>query len=223
MLKPRYYDALVQWCLVFDRPLSKVIISETTVCTLHGALIRQQLNVFLREEQPKDSKKNQAFGNINEEFSVVYEGIPCTLGELQDGKIDARLRLEFATENIKNHPGKVLRNAAWKDIDRTELIPWLQSLQKHIIDGKREDGKIITLDGLVKKSGYIDDRSLKYKSALAAARGVSLQEISPAQAHQALVRELIDKKEYIRHGSSATLALYNGKGEIVGCKSLLVD
>lgn len=79
------------------------------------------------------------------------------------------------------------------------------------------------LDGLVQKSGYLGERNLKYKAALAAARGVTANQIPSFQVHQAVVREIFNIKEFVRHGSIATVVLYNGRGEIVGHKTLNVD
>jgi hypothetical protein len=154
---------------------------------------------------------------------MVVEGIPCTLGALQRGQVEARLSLEFATENCKKHAEKVLRQVTWRDMERTTLISRLQVLQQDIRRGRRDDGKIVCLADLVKKPGYVGERSLKYQAALAAARGVSLPEIPASRVYRALVRALIDKKEYIRHGSTATVALYNGRGEVVGRRALRID
>ncbi len=221
-MQKNVFDARVQWCLVFAQPLSQLTIDDSTPCTLHGAIVRQKLNAFLGEDVHY-FERNLVISSFDEDSSVVCDGIPCTLGELQQGKVEARLILEFSPENQEDNSSKVLRDASWKDIARTALIPWLITIQKQIREKKRDDGKSINLDGLVKKSGYIGERSLKYKAALAAARGVSLHEIPSSHVSQALVRELVDKKEYIRHGSTATVALYNGRGEIVGSSTLKVD
>ncbi|MFH0781147.1 MAG: hypothetical protein V2B20_04215 [Pseudomonadota bacterium] len=222
-MQKNIFDALVQWGLVFAQPLSHIVIDESTPCTLHGVIVRQNLNVFLGEEASPHSLRNTAAPLLHEDSALVYDGIPCTLGELQHGQIKARLSLEFTPESQRMQPYKVLRDASWREIARTALIPWLISLQQQILEKKYDDGYMICLDGLVKKSGYIGERSLKYKVALAAARGVPIHEIPSSHVHQALVRELIDRKEYVRHGGTATVALYNEREEIVGSRTLTVD
>jgi hypothetical protein len=222
-MQKNIFDAMVQWCLVFSEPLSQVAIEDATACTLHGVIVRQRLDAFLGGDVGNHTQMKQALSQFGKDSALINDGITCTLGELQGGQVEARLTLEFSPENQGSCPSKVLRDATWRDIARLPLIPWLIAIQKQIRDKKREDGKNICLHGLVKKSGYIGERSLKYKAALAAARGVPLDEISSAHVHRTLVRELVDKKEYIRHGSTATVALYNGRGEIVGSRTLTVD
>ncbi len=222
-MKKNFFDALVQWCFVFSQSLSQLVIEEATVCTLHGAVIRQQLNGLLGEEGCGSFGKKRLLTVFDDDGSMVLEGIPCTLGALQRGQVEARLCLEFAMEKQKKHREKVLRQAAWCDMERTRLIPRLQVLQRDIRRGRCDDGKIIGLADLIKNSGYVGERSLKYKVALAAARGVTLEEIPAPLVRRTLLREVIDKKEYVRHGSTATVALYNGRGGIVGSRALLID
>ncbi len=222
-MQKNIYDALVQWGLVFSQPLSHIVIEESTACTLHGVIARQNLNVFLGDEASPHSLENPVVSAFHEDSALVYDGIPCTLGELQRGRIKARLSLEFSPENQGKQPFKVQRDVSWREIARTALIPWLQNLQRQILEKKCGDGHMVCLNGLVKKSGYIGERSLKYKAALAAARGVSIDEIPASHVHRALVRELIDRKEYVRHGGTATVALYNEREEIVGSRTLMVD
>jgi hypothetical protein len=222
-MEKNIFDAMIQWCLVFPEPLSQVAIEEATACTLHGLIVRQRLDAYLGGEVGDQATRQRALSRFNEDSALIIDGISCTLGELQSGQVEARLILEFIPENQAGHSRKVLRDATWRDIVHLPLIPWLTTIQQQIREKKREDGKSICLDGLVKKSGYIGERSLKYKAALAAARGVPLDEISSVLVRQTVVRELVDKKEYIRHGSTATLAMYNGRGEIVGSRTLTVD
>jgi len=49
-------DATIHWCLICDRPLSKVPIKDATPCRLRGMVQWQSLNMFLKEE-------NYAIGN----------------------------------------------------------------------------------------------------------------------------------------------------------------
>lgn len=202
------FDALIQWCLIFREPLSRIELVDSTPCTLHGMVVWQNLGAFLRE----DFDIEPALEDFDTDGSIVERGITCTLGELRTGKVKARLTLEFAPENKKQ---KVLRDVSWQDIAGTPLKPWLKTLQNLVLEQKRADSEVVPLAGLSRRSGYFCERSLKYKAALAAARGVSVNEIPLAQVYQFLAREIVDKKEYVGRGESARVALYNDKGELV--------
>lgn len=206
------FDALIQWCLVFAKPLSQIALVDSTPCTLHGMIIWQNLDSFLSDDCSEDVVQNRGLEDFAEKGSLLQGGITCTLGELRTGRVKARLTLEFSPENKKQ---KVLRNVSWKNIAGIPLKPWLLTIQKQIRNRKRPDSEIISLANLGKRSGYLEERSLKYKTALAAARDVSVHEIPLAHVLRFAAREIVDKKEYVGQGTSAKVALYNEKGELV--------
>lgn len=202
------FDALIQWCLTFSEPLSRIELTDSTQCTLHGMVVMQNLDAFLRE----DFEVEPALEDFDTDGSIIEGGITCTLGELRTGKVKVRLTLEFSPANRKQ---KVLRDVSWQDIAGTPLKPWLKTLQNQVRENKRADSEVVPLAGLSRRSGYFCERGLKYKSALAAARGVPVNEISLSQVYRFLAREIVDKKEYVGRGESARVALYNDKGELV--------
>lgn len=219
-MRENVFDALVQWCLVFDQPLSRITIQDSTCCSLHGMIAWQNLNLFLGEKTPAQSGRlERELALFDKSASVVNDGIFCTIGELQQGQVKARLTLEFSQEKSGR---KVVRDISWRDVAKAPLKQWLITLQNQIREQQREDGKTISLAGLIKSSGYLSERSLKYKAALAAIRGVPLSEVPLAHVHRAVVHEIVNNREYIGHGSSATVALYNGLGEIIGSRTLTV-
>jgi hypothetical protein len=206
------FDALIQWCLIFNKPLSQIELVDSTPCTLHGMVVWQNLDDFLCEDFSEGLIADPVLEDFGADGSVVQGGITSTLGQLRKGKVKARLTLEFSPENKKQ---KVLRNVSWQDIAGTPLKPWLKTLQNQIREEKRADSAIAPLAGLSRRSGYFCERSLKYKAALAAARGVSVNEIPLGQVYRFLAREIVDKKEYVGRGGSARVALYNEQGELV--------
>ncbi len=215
------FDALVQWCLVFDQPLSRIVIEDSTCCSLHGMIEWQNLDAFLTDKtRTVAGRRERALATFDQDSSVVDDGIFCTLGELQEGRVKARLILEVSAEN---RGSRIVRDVSWRDIAQAPLKPWLLALQEQIRDHRRDDGRRISLTGLVKSSGYLSERRLKYAAALAASRGVGLGEVPLAQVHRAVVNELINRNEHISRGSIATLALYNDLGEIIGTRSLTVS
>lgn len=215
------FDALVQWCLIFDQPLSRITIEDSTCCSLHGMIEWQNLDAFLTEKtQAEAGRRERTLATFDQDSAVVDDGIFCTLGELQEGRVKARLILEVSAENRGR---KIVRDISWRDIAKAPLKSWLLTLQEQIREHRREDGRTISLTGLIKSSGYLSERSLKYTAALAAIRGVSLGEVPLAHVHRAVVNELINRKEYIGQDSIATLALYNDLGEIIGTRSLIVS
>ncbi len=215
------FDALVQWCLIFDEPLSRIAIEDSTCCSLHGMIEWQNLDSFLIERtQAEASQRKRVLATFDQDSVVVDDGIFCTLGELQEGRVKARLILEVSAENRER---RIVRDISWRDIAKAPLKSWLLTLQEQIREHRREDGRTISLTGLVKSSGFLSERSLKYTAALAAIRGVSLGEVPLAHVHRDVVHELINRTEYIGRGSIATLALYNDLGEIIGTRSLTVS
>lgn len=214
------YDAIIQWCLIFAKPLSQVELVDSTSCTLHGMVIWQNLDPFLREDFSGELAPGEACKDFGEDGAVVQGGITCTLGELRTGKVKARLSLEFSPENKKQ---KVLRNVCWQDIGSTPLKPWLKSMQDQIREKKRVDSEVVCLVGLGQRTGYVWERSLKYKTALAAARGVSVNEIPLAQVYRFVAREIVDKKEYVGRGTSARVDMYNEKGELVTTSTMTLN
>ena len=214
------YDVLIQWCLIFAKPLSQVELVDSTPCTLHGMIVWQNLDAFLREDFSEEFVSGKFCKDFGKDGSVVQGGITCTLGELRTGKVMARLSLEFSPENKKQ---KVLRNVSWQDIARTPLKPWLKSLQDQIREKKRADSEVVCLAGLGQRTGYVWERSLKYKAALAAARGVSVNEVPLAQVYSFVAREIVDKKEYVGRGTSARVEMYNEKGELVTAGTMTLN
>lgn len=205
-------DATIHWCLVFDQPLSQVVIEDETPCALHGLILWQNLNMFLAENQEAHGKEVKLTELNGKNTSLIEKGISSTIGELRNGKVNARLTLEFSPANESRN---ILRNICWQDIAEVPLKPLLTAIKKKIMAKNPPDANIVSLAGLLKSSGYLGERSFKYKVALAAARGVPLKEIPLKHVYTHLACEIVDKKEYIRRGSSAKVSLYNSLGEIV--------
>ncbi len=215
----RCFDAGLQWCLTFEKELSIIRLEENTTCILHGGILWQNLT-----EGPETSgrglslTKNEIPGN-GDDYGVIHPGIYTTLGELLRGKVDAQLSLEYTAENKYQ---QISRNISWERISQTPLNAFLKTVRRKILDGSMPDSKTVLLGRITSNSCVYEQKSLKYKAALAAARGVSLGDIPADQVNNYLVRELLDKKQYILSGSVAKLSLYNGLGEVVASKMITV-
>jgi hypothetical protein len=208
-------EASIHWCLLFAEPLSQVLIEDDTLCTLQGLILWQNLSTFLGEHH-RDFDEQMVAGD---EFPVVQSSIECTIGQLRKGKVNQRLILELSMENETKN---ILRDVSWHDVVDMPLKQFLKGIKKKIHDKLMKDTHIVSLAGFTKESGYIGQQSLRYKVALAKARGVSSNEMPLNETCKHLIQEISYKKEYIRQGCSARVSLYNGVGDVVSRKTIVV-
>ena len=92
----------------------------------------------------------------------------------------------------------------------------VRSIQKNIILEQSTDTKVVSLACTAASPGYFRECSLKYKAALALARGVSLEHIPQSEANHYVAKEIINKKEYLKYGTRTKLSLHCGSGVLVG-------
>lgn len=213
-----HLDANIEWCLTFNDNLSKIEIEDDTPCVLHGRIVWQDLTCF-KEKCASGGKclENQLSVFCNNDSGVIQNGISSTIGELREGTMNARLTLEYLAEN--NHQ-QVSRNISWNKVAQAPLKPFIKTIQRKIFDGRLPDEKTVVFSGFTHNSSFFEQKSLKYKAALAAARGVPISDIPQSMVHDYLVKEVIDRKEYIGNGSDAKFSLFNGYGEIVSTKTI---
>ncbi len=150
----------------------------------------------------------------------MNENTPCTLRQLEEGSINGRLVLEFSLP----HSDKVVfRDSSWSEIDRLPIVEMVSSIQKDIISQKIKGTKIVSLACGRAMPGLFRQHSLKYKAALAFARGVTLDEIPGNLANQYVAKDILNRKKYLEFGARTKLSLQSGTGRLqVSQKSFLL-
>lgn len=212
------FSAFVDWCLVFERPLSKIVLDLDTCCTLKGMITWQNLNSFLVPSlQSTYGETDECAMGAGCVSSIIHEGISCRLGELQAGTVKARLTLAYEPEH-RFHD--VFRDIVWHSLPDRDIFSWLTKKQEKIWNGLCKDSKALSLASFFKGTGMFQGNGLKYRAALAAARGLSLHEVPTIHVYELLAREAVDRKEYLRYGSKAKISLYNSQGELVCAENM---
>ncbi|BHH82890.1 hypothetical protein [Desulforhopalus sp. 52FAK] len=206
------FDATIRWCLSFNNKLSFITINEDTPCILRGMIEWHDLGKIL-ENQEDCTIVHPGVVALEEKMVLLEDGIPCTLRQLQEGAIKARLSLEFSLPHSEQ---KVFRDSGWDDIDTLAIVDMVCSIQKKIKAGSIDDTTVISLACGRAKPSYFRQRSMKYKAALALARGVSIDAIPQNIVNHYVARDIINKKEYLVYGTRTRLCLHSGSGELVG-------
>jgi hypothetical protein len=206
------YDATIHWCLSFAENLSSLSLSPLTSCTLRGMAEWHDLSRMLSENGDSFSTMYSHFAPVEEKKVHLADGIPCTLLELEEGRISARLMLEISLPHAEQ---KIYRDSSWNSIGKQSLVEMLGTLQEQILAGKIKDTKIVSLACKKVNSIFLLQRSLKFRAALATARGVGISEIPENLANLYAARDIINKKEYLVFGTRTKLSLYTAQGKVV--------
>lgn len=205
------FDATIRWCLVFHENISGIELSAETPCTLLGMIEWHDLNKILKNNFD-DTSVHPRIIALEEKMVLLENGIPCSLEQLEEGSVKARLSLEFSLPHSEQ---KVFRDSRWNDIDTLPIIKMVRSIQRKIVGGMLADTKVVSLTCRSAKAGHFRQRTLKYKAALAFTRGVSLDAVSQSAANHYVAKDIINKKEYLIQGARTRLCLHSGSGELV--------
>lgn len=203
------FDATIRWCLLFEDDISKLKISLDTPCTLLGMIEWHELSKIMNQSKSVDKIEIDA---LEEKMVLLEDGIPCTLRHLQEGSIKARLLLEFSVPHSER---EVFRDSTWEDIHCDQVKEIIRIFQDKIHNGKTPDTRMIRLACKKVRPGGFAQRSLKYRAALALAKGVGLDEISLNQANRYAAQDIINKKEYLVMGARTRFSLQSESGEII--------
>lgn len=207
------YDATIYWCLSFFDNLDIIDVNEKTPCILLGTVEWHDLNKIV-DDVDTPVEFHPQIAAIEEKIVLLEHGIPCTLGQLEEGSIKARLVLEFSLPHSDN---VVFRDSSWSDIDRLPIVEMVSAIRNDIITQKIKGTKIVSLACGRAMPGPFRQHSLKYKAALAFARGVTLDEIPQNLVNQYIAKDILNKKKYLEFGARTKLSLQSGSGEVVGC------
>jgi hypothetical protein len=213
MSKSAVYDATIHWCISFVDNIALIDINKNTPCTLLGTVEWHDLNKIVNDIDTSAGFHPQ-IAAIEEKVVLLEDGIPCTLKQLEEGSVKARLVLEFS---LPHSDKEVFRDSSWSDIDQLPIVEMVKAIQVDIISQKTKATRIVRLACGRAQPGPFRQRSLKYKAALAIARGVSLDEIPQKMANRYLVKDILNKKEYLKFGARTQLSLQTDAGELVGC------
>lgn len=206
------FDATIRWCLSFNDKISFLTIDEDTPCILRGMIEWHDLGKIL-ENHDDSTMVHPGVAALEEKMVLLEDGIPCSLRQLEEGVIKARLSLEFSLPHSEQ---KVFRDSGWNDIDKLPIVDMVCSIQQKIKAGAIDDTTVVSLTCGRAKPSYFGQRSMKYKAALALARGVNIDAISQNIANHYVARDIINRKEYLVFGTRTKLSLHSGSGELVG-------
>lgn len=204
------FDATIRWCLLFQDNISELKVSLDSPCTLLGMIQWHNLSRIMN--QNSEVSANPQLAALEEKMVLLEDGIPCTLRQLQEGSIKARLLLEFSLPHLEQ---KVFRDSTWEDIHCDRVEEMIVSFQDKIKKGETFDTRVIRLACKKVQPGGFAQRSLKYKAALALAKGVALDEIPSTLANRYAAQDIINKKEYLIMGARTKFSLHSETGEVV--------
>lgn len=212
------HDAELVWCLVFPEPISSLSISRDLPCTLQGAIREHRLESS--SSVTVASRSNRTILAVNRDGGEgSYGGIRTTLMALDGGEVQAVMRLQYLKENMR---GRVERQVTTAHIKSLPLQRHLAIMQDKITRGEVQDARIIRLHPYCNSSGYVQERWLKYRSALIAIKGTKAPAPVNATIRCKLISDIVTRREYIKLGTAAHLEVFDGDGKCIGCSSLYV-
>lgn len=206
------FDATIRWCLSFDKRISMLQVSEATPCTLLGTIEWHNLSQILRADI-NETEGHPGVAALEEKLVLLQDGIPCTLQQLEQGDVKARLSLEFSRPHSEQ---RLFRDSNWENIDKLPIVAMVRTLQGDIAAGKESDTTVVSLTCMRAQPGYFRQRSMKYKAALALARGVGVDAIPQSVANHYVAKDIINKKQYLTYGTRTRFSLHSGTDNLVG-------
>ena len=207
----------VFWGINFSGPLSEIEISDKTRCTVQGLFILGGADsVYAREQEVCRFGESQK-GFRNSEYQQDVNGIDCSLGALAHGDVEAVLTVVSKTDK----DSRIFCRLNLQGIDFREIVPWLKDKQEKILENCSIDTEFIALGEYTRFQKNIANRHLKYKVALAAARGVTPEDIPVSHIEKAFEAENLNYRRFIPVGSGAVISLRDSKGRIVSSRKLI--
>lgn len=205
------HDAEPEWTLHFSRPISQLDLDFATPCILQGAIRQRQLH-------PAPGGSIMSVIAHSEDGDEACLGISTTLGGVCSGQLSVRMRLEFIKENMQ---GRVVRNVSSDILADLPLLDCLTILKSKVRSNLLPDSRVFRINAKEQKRGYVNERWLKYQSALTAARGVHYSDLSAKEIRSRLVSDIVERREYIRSGTKVSLDVFDHRRGIIG-KALLL-
>ena len=214
------HDAEIEWCLIFARKISRLEVNADLSCLLQGAIRERRLGTPGVLETCRENVGSRSVIAVDaDESGGSFGGLKTTLGDVVAGRVEAAMKLEYAKQNLR---GKVERNLSSQILKGSPLIDHLKIIQKNILAGTIQDTNIVRLRPERNSGGYMQERWLKYRSALTAVKGTSRHEPFNASIRCRLVSDVVTRQEYIRSGSAARLDVYDRRGKNIGSSILHV-
>lgn len=215
------HDAEPEWCLIFHRPLAVTRVDHDLRCTLQGSIRERHLYHKCLKDRGRKSKpaERNILAMDMEGNGGEFSGIESTLGELAAGAVYARMELEYSKENRKENVKRTLSTSFLKG---KQLLVSVRHLQQRVKNGEIPDSRIIRILPPQNCGGYVQERWLKYQSALIAIKGRGDYCPLSGQIREKIVSDVVTRREYIRGGTSARLDVLDGKGECIGASLLRV-
>lgn len=192
------------WILVFPHNISEIHLSDNTECLVDGLVINEEESIASAEIAATESR-------VNLDASRPHRGITCNLGQLARGEVHATLRVAAESEG----KARVYCKLQLDDVHFDALQDWLRDRQQEVAAGRRLDSNVVVLAEYVQSCQSIDSRQLKYRAALAAARGVALDDVPPSHIERAIAMELQTRSRAIPRGCPAIVSLVDASGTIV--------
>ena len=213
-------DAELEWCLIFQKPLAKLTITKDLECLLQGSI---------RERRLVLKKKGEGRGHPPASRSIIamslgdhagyFGGVATTLSAIFSDQIGASMHLHYEKENMEGGVDRVVSSAVLAGKD---LVSSLLKIQKRALERTGGGENVVRLQSLYCHGGYLQDRWLKYQSALTAVKGVHYSTIADSTIRTRLMSDVIERRENIKRGTSAELTVLDAGGHYAGSSVLSV-
>jgi hypothetical protein len=214
-------DAELEWCLVFPALLSVTTITPATRCILQGSIRERRFECETPDRREMQSERCAqsvlALNVCNQENSAG--GIHVSLREIVIDRVYANMCLQYQKENMQED---VKRTVTSSTLARLPLVECVRSLQELIHKSVMVDTSVIRVTAGWNQGSYLQERWMKYTSALTAVRGVHYSDIAKSHIQYRLVTDIVERREYIKRGTEACLSVLSSSGTCVGEARMVV-
>jgi hypothetical protein len=215
------HDAEIEWCLVFPSLLTAIEVTPGTRCILQGSIRERRL------ESAEPGSEGRSFGKKTISVLALHSrahvknagGVQVTIRDIVLDRVHAKMCLQYQKENMQED---VKRTVASSVLARIPLVECVRNLQKTIKTSAMENTSVIRVSAGFNQGGYLQERWLKYQSALMAIRGEHYSDIAKSHIQYRLVNDIIERREYIKRGGVACLSVFSSSGNCVGKAGLAV-
>ncbi len=216
------HDAELEWCLVFPTFLSAIDITPATRCKLQGSIRERRLESETPAQRDRlhgmSDQSVLALGHCDQVENIG--GINVSMRDIVFDRVRAGMCLLYPKENMQE---EVKRTVTSSILARIPLIECIQKLQEMIHTSVKGDTSIVRVSAGWNQGSYLQERWLKYQSALTAIRGVHYSDITKCHIQYRLVTDIIERREYIQRGAAASLSVVSSSGDCVGKARLEVS
>lgn len=215
------HDAELEWVLLFEKPISKIIIDENTECVLQGMIEGKNLRKLLGTDQiawaPASIGNNiisTKDGNQGSEIS----GIKIKLDDLRKNQILATMKLTYKKEDGEHISERIVQSDVLCGLP---IIEFLNDLKATASSIGFEDGRVVNLGAWGDQSGYVNERKRQIKAMLKSLLVNNEFERALDYSRNLLIQNVIDNKEGMCKIGVAELTVFEGiTSKVIGMAKL---